>query len=141
MSSPHPSAAPSAPAPATVLVVDDFRSVRHYHEQVLKLAGYTAVSAANGAAALERLRTTRVDLILLDLVMPEGDGRELLRRLAADPALARIPVLVISSMSSGEQWRRGATAAAGPIGFVQKPMVPAAISAEIERLLGAVRPS
>jgi len=81
-----------------VLVVDDDRTSRRKLTLALNALGYASIEAAGGKAALEMMRTHSVDLILLDIVMPEIDGFEVLRQCAEDPQLAEIPTLVISGL-------------------------------------------
>ncbi len=132
-----PSAAP-APSPAktkTALVIDDFPSVRFYHANLLGRIGFNCFMATNGREALALLHTQPVDLLVLDLVMPEMTGEELIKTLHASTSLAHIPVLVISSEGLGARIRQSRTPTAGPIGFVRKPLLPAAIFAEIAELM------
>jgi two-component system response regulator len=84
---------------ATVLMIDDVPLFRDVVLHALKRAGHQVSCAANGAAAVEVLKTLRPDLILLDLAMPEMNGLAFLRQLRADKALARTPVIVVSALS------------------------------------------
>jgi class 3 adenylate cyclase len=81
-----------------VLVVDDQESNRALLARRLRKQGYTVSLAENGRHALERLRARRFDLVLLDILMPEMDGVEVLRQVKADPELAHIPVLMLSAL-------------------------------------------
>jgi signal transduction histidine kinase/CheY-like chemotaxis protein len=83
----------------TVLVVDDEPDARRLFGRMLTEAGrgYRVVRASDGRQALEILRHQRVDLVLLDLVMPEMDGFRLLALKAQDPALSEIPVILTSA--------------------------------------------
>jgi len=81
----------------TILVVDDEYAIVDALQALLEDEGYTVISASDGREALERLRETTPDLVLLDLMMPEMDGRETLRVIRADPALAHLPVVVMSA--------------------------------------------
>lgn len=81
-----------------VLIVDDQEAIRALLTRRLRKQGYTVSLAENGRHALERLRARRFDLVLLDLLMPEMDGVEVLRQLKADPELAHIPVLMLSAL-------------------------------------------
>lgn len=83
-----------------VLVVDDNKMSRRKLVLALRSLGHSSVEAESGAAALALLRDTDFDLILLDILMPEMDGFQVLQLLAADPALAEIPVLVISGLEN-----------------------------------------
>jgi class 3 adenylate cyclase len=82
----------------TILVVDDHSTNRLRLSMAVKHLGYGVVTAANGREALERLRTERCDLVLLDMLMPEMDGYEVLRCMQQSPVLRRIPVIVISAV-------------------------------------------
>lgn len=81
-----------------VLVVDDHKTNRLKMSIAIKNLGHRVEEAADGAAALARLAAGGIDMVLLDIVMPEMDGFEVLRRMQADAALRDIPTLVISSL-------------------------------------------
>jgi CheY-like chemotaxis protein len=83
-------------APAVLVIEDDPRSVK-LMELVLSSRGYQAVVARNGEEGLAVARSRPFDVILLDLMLPEVDGFEVLRRLQADPELADIPVVITSA--------------------------------------------
>jgi adenylate cyclase len=97
----HPGAAHAVghPGPGHVLVVDDSRMNRMTLVRLLERLGHEATEASDGREALDLLAAgTPVDLVLLDLVMPEVDGFETLATIKADPALAQIPVIVVSGL-------------------------------------------
>lgn len=83
----------------TILVVDDESNMRFLIRMILESAGYTVQEAPHGAAALERAKESRPDLVVTDLMMPVMGGRELVERLRADPETAAIPIVVLSSNS------------------------------------------
>lgn len=83
-----------------VLVVDDNKMSRRKLTLALRDLGHDTIEADSGLAALALLRGRDVDLILLDIMMPEMDGFEVLRHLAADSVLVEIPVLVISGLEN-----------------------------------------
>jgi chemosensory pili system protein ChpA (sensor histidine kinase/response regulator) len=84
----------------TILVVDDNPDTNEALVRLLQLRGYEVRGAFDGAEALGYLRDgLEPSVIVLDLRMPIMDGHELLRVLAADPRLARFPVVVYSSVS------------------------------------------
>ena len=85
-------------APARILVVDDEPFNRDVLAQELELLDHEAVAAVDGRDALQRLAGEAVDLILLDIMMPEMDGFEVLRRLKVDARLRHIPVIMISAL-------------------------------------------
>jgi len=82
----------------TVLVVDDNEDIRTMLKVRLERQGHTVRTAANGRLALESLAQQSADLILLDIMMPEMNGFEVLQRLKADDRLRHIPVIVLSAM-------------------------------------------
>lgn len=83
-----------------VLVVDDDELSRRLLTHALENEGYTVLSASGGLEALRMARsaTSHVELVLLDVVMPEMDGIEVLEYLKSEPDLARIPVVMISAL-------------------------------------------
>ncbi len=82
---------------AQILVVEDDIDVRETLETLLRAMGYGVVSTADGAKALAALRDgLRPRVILLDLMMPNMDGRRFRDLLAEDPALAGIPTIVVT---------------------------------------------
>jgi CheY-like chemotaxis protein len=84
-----------------VLVVDDDTEIRETMVEILNDEGYEAVGAADGYQALEQLRDPedRWCLVLLDLMMPNMDGRTFRAEQLRDPALAPIPVVIVSAMN------------------------------------------
>jgi CheY-like chemotaxis protein len=85
--------------PQTILVVDDSKLFRVEKEHILKKAGYLVLTAADGMEALSVAHESAPDLILLDMMLPGIDGISVLRSLKADPATARIPVVVVTGLS------------------------------------------
>ncbi|RMH02294.1 MAG: response regulator [Chloroflexi bacterium] len=81
-----------------ILVVDDNEMIREPLMMVLERAGHQVLAAENGREALEIVRTHSIDLILLDIMMPEMDGYTVLQHLKNDPALRHIPVVVLSAL-------------------------------------------
>jgi chemosensory pili system protein ChpA (sensor histidine kinase/response regulator) len=103
-----------------VLLVDDSRSVRIQVGRLLRTGGFEVVAAPDGAAALERLRAEPFDLVLTDLEMPRLHGYELLEQMRADPRLAGIPTVVLSSRSGPKHVARAE--ALGARDFLSKPV-------------------
>jgi CheY-like chemotaxis protein len=80
-----------------VLIVDDDKDIRDTIQELLQDEGYSVATAENGAAALDRLRHMRPQLILLDLTMPVMDGITFREEQLNDDALAAIPTIVMSA--------------------------------------------
>lgn len=86
---------------AKILVVDDDPDIVHTTSKVLRAGGYEVLTAANGAKALQLMRQERPDLVLLDVMMSYVlDGLDVTREMADDPALAGIPVIMVSAVTA-----------------------------------------
>ncbi len=92
------------PAQPVVLIADDEPAIRRLFSQVLSTAGFDVVEAVDGVDALAKLATIEVSLVLLDASMPRLDGLGVIRRLRADPATARLPIILVTG--SGEEANR-----------------------------------
>jgi len=117
----------------TVLIVEDVALNRDLLIQLLE-DRYRLIVAEDGAAALERAAAERPDLILMDLSLPRLDGWEATRRLKADAALARIPVIALSAhaMRGDEERAR----ASGCDDFLTKPIDETLLYGKLETYLG-----
>lgn len=80
-----------------ILIVEDDPAVREMTAELLRFNSHSVLTAANGEIALQRLRESAIDLVLSDIMMPVMDGVQMLLRLRADPALAMMPVMLISA--------------------------------------------
>ena len=83
-----------------ILVVDDDDDVRNMMCAVLAAEGYPVVGAADGVEALTRMRDDPPALAVVDMMMPRMDGEELIRAMAQDAALVRVPVAIMSGQTS-----------------------------------------
>ena len=86
----------------TILFIDDEADIRTVTRTLLERAGYRVLSAARGEVGLMLARTERPAAILLDILMPKMDGREVLRQLKADPATAAIPVIILTGIEEDD---------------------------------------
>ncbi|NPC69717.1 response regulator [Corallococcus exiguus] len=109
-------ARPVTQAPASrrlrVLLVDDSPIARATEGALVKALGHSVEEAQDGEEAYVKVQTNTYDLILTDVQMPKLDGFSLTRRLKGTPAVARIPVIILSSLASPEDKRRGLDAGA-----------------------------
>jgi CheY-like chemotaxis protein len=113
----------------TVLVVDDDEVIREGLAVVLRDAGYAVVAVGNGREALEFLHRNPVpDLVLLDMMMPGCDGWAFLRARYRDPALAAVPVVVLTAIGVAcPEW----AASLGADGLLHKPVDMALLLEEV----------
>lgn len=105
MSAPRESSRESSKSPDVktgrrVLVVDDDASIRRLLVTFLRRRGFELLEARNGREALEVMRAGGADLVLMDLMMPEVSGWDVLRERATDPLLELIPVIVVTAANS-----------------------------------------
>ena len=112
-----------------LLVVDDNRVNRLLLGRLLEQLGHTVTFAENGRDALDALRQRRVDLVLLDIEMPEMDGYQTLEALAADPNLRYIPVVMMSSVEEVDSVAR--CIEMGAEDYLFKPVNPVLLKARV----------
>jgi len=97
-----PALYPPIPAGGRILVVDDNESNRSLLARRLRRQGYTVSLAENGRQALEKLQARPFDLLLLDILMPELNGVEVLKRIKTNPATQNVPVIMLSALDELE---------------------------------------
>lgn len=90
-----------------ILVVDDEPNIRRLIEYHLVRRGHQVETAVNGTEALEKVRTTRPELLVLDVNMPGPDGFEVLAQLKEDPTTVEIPVIMLTALSTDDHIRHG----------------------------------
>ena len=116
-----------------ILCVDDEPLNISLLEAHLLPRGYEVVRAANGADALEKIHTERIDICLLDVIMPGIDGFEVCRRIKSDARHRSVPVIMITSFTDKINRIRGIEA--GAEDFIIKPFDGAEVLARIKMLL------
>jgi two-component system OmpR family response regulator len=102
-----------------ILVVDDEADILHFLELVLRERGYDVLTAANGRAAIELARDARPDLVLLDIMMPQMDGWEVLKLLRVDELTADVPVAMVSARTDPKDRVQGLQE--GAVDYICKP--------------------
>lgn len=126
---------------ARILIVDDDPDFLFVSRTILEAGGYQVMTAANGRQALEVMRQNRPDLVLLDMMLSTTlEGLDVGQEMKADPNLARVPVVMISSITAGEY------AAGLPAGeqvpadaWLSKPIQPAVLLKTIGQFLASER--
>jgi CheY-like chemotaxis protein len=128
-----------APARARpiVLVVEDDTFSHQLIALTLETRGVDLVFEADGATAIERIVAVQPDLVLMDVMLPGRDGVDLTQRLKADPALAGIPVVMLTGEARREVLVRSMEA--GAADFIVKPFTPDALVAKLAKYLPAMQ--
>ncbi len=116
----------------SILVVDDDDDFREALCEVLSEAGYPVEQAADGEIALRRIAVEQPGVVLLDLKMPVLDGWGVVERMRKDPAMAHIPILLLSAY--GFEWE---SELLGAQGFIPKSVGMEEILDRIRRIAGA----
>jgi adenylate cyclase len=122
-------ASPRSAQAGDLLVVDDNRVNRLLLGRALEQLGHTVTFAENGREGLEALRRRPVDLVLLDIEMPEMDGYQVLAALAAEPRLRDIPVVMMSSVEEVDSVAR--CIEMGAEDYLFKPVNPVLLRARV----------
>jgi CheY-like chemotaxis protein len=120
-----------------VLVVDDDETFRLIARETLQRKGHQVEEAPDGAHALEAVRHTAPDVILVDIMMPGVDGVSLCREIREIESLKSVPILVVTALNDSkvlhDAVRFGADA------YLIKPVDPAALLEKVEKLLSSSR--
>ena len=118
-----------------ILVVEDDKNILDLILMRLGIAGYGASLARDGAEALESIRLSRPDAVILDIGLPKLDGLDVLRQLRAKSTTAALPILVLTARNSPEDVKTAL--ALGAHDFMTKPFDHAQLLARLSRLLRA----
>jgi CheY-like chemotaxis protein len=119
----------------TVLYAEDDPEHRLMVRIILKDTDITLIEAVDGLEALQKIRNHHPDLVLVDLFMPRLDGYGLMKAIKADPATARIPIVVVSAWPTGDNQTRAKQA--GAVEFVVKPYKPDQLGKLIKRYVSS----
>ena len=132
-------AAPDAALPGRpILVVDDDAKIVRLVRTYLERDGFSVVTAADGPAALDAIETHRPALVVLDLMLPELDGRAVIRAVRRDDAAAATPILVLSAR--GSTIDRIAGLEDGADDYLPKPFSPAELVLRVKSILRRAAP-
>lgn len=118
---------------ACVMVIEDEDNIAIALDFLLTRDGHDHSRLATGAGAIEALRATHPDLVLLDVMLPEVSGYQIVQDLRADPDLSKIRVLMMTARGSVVERRKGLML--GADGFIAKPFELAELRAEMARVL------
>ena len=117
-----------------VLAADDDEDVLELVTFRLERSGYTVLQAHDGEEAWELARDAQPDLAVLDVLMPKLDGFELTRRIRADEATRRIPIILLTARAQDADVQQGFDAGADD--YIRKPFSPQELRARVQAILG-----
>jgi CheY-like chemotaxis protein len=118
----------------SILVVEDTELLRRIYQDKLTSEGYTVHTAQDGLECLNVLRASKIDLILLDLIMPRMSGLEALAAIKSDPRTKDVPVIILSNLGQDADIQRGIDMGASDY-LIKNSAKPADVSAKIHATL------
>ena len=120
-----------------ILIIDDEPDLVAVLSFRLEAHGFGVVSALNGSTGLEKAKSDKPDLILLDLMMPGMDGFQVAKRLKDDPNTAGIPIIVFTAAVNPELSQRVSEISA--LDYITKPFEPKDLLEKVKKVLGGSR--
>ncbi len=121
---------------ARILVADDDVDIRELVEFKLSTMGHDIVAVGDGAAAVEACRAQKPDLAVLDVMMPGVSGLDAIREIRSDPALADLPVILLTARAQESDVETGFDSGADD--YITKPFSPRELASRVEALLAKV---
>lgn len=118
---------------ARIMVIEDEDNIALALDYLLTRDGHDHSRMASGAGAVQAIRDQRPDLVLLDVMLPEVSGYQIVQEMRADPGLSSTRVLMMTARGSVVERRKGM--ALGADGFIAKPFELSELRAEMARLL------
>lgn len=118
----------------TILIVEDEPKNMTLTRDILKISGYETIEAVDGRQGVEKAKSARPDLILMDIMMPKMDGYAACREIKADPATKNIPVIMLTAV--GYDLNKKLAKQMGADGYVTKPFSRQQLVDAIGLLLG-----
>jgi CheY-like chemotaxis protein len=108
----------------TVLIIEDEADAAELFAEMMRVSGFHVLKTTNSAPALSMMSAHKPDVVILDIMMPETSGLDILRQMRRDPELAGVPVVVVSAKSMPADIKNGMEAGAStylskPVGFLE----------------------
>ena len=116
-----------------ILAVDDIPVNQLLIKSQLRFSRYDVITASGGREALELIVEHHPDAVLLDIMMPEMDGLEVLEAIRSNPETEKLPVIMLTSLSEMEY--HNSAAAKGANGYLTKPLVSSQLIAALDNIL------
>jgi len=110
--------------PKTVLIIEDEEDAAELFAEMMRVSGFRVVKTSKSRPAISLMSSEKPDVILLDIMMPEISGLDILRQMRREPDLAKIPVIVVTAKSMPADIKNGMEAGAStyltkPVGFLE----------------------
>ena len=118
----------------TVMIIEDEEDAAELFAEMMRVSGYRVVKTSKSVPAIEIMTAEKPDVILLDIMMPEVSGLDILRAMRRDPALANIPVVIITAKGMPADIKNGMEAGAST--YLTKPVGFLDLKEAVERALG-----
>jgi DNA-binding response OmpR family regulator len=122
---------------ARIVVADDDVDIRELVEFKLSMLGHDVVAVSDGAAAVDACQEQRPDLAVLDVMMPGVSGLDAIRTIRADPALADLPVILLTARAQETDVETGF--GSGADDYITKPFSPRELASRVQALLSRSR--
>ena len=117
----------------TILVIEDDPDINVLIKITLQSAGHKVISVLRGEDGLKEIHEKKVDAVLLDIIMPEMDGYQVIKILKSKKSTKDIPVIFVSSKTEEKDIEKGLSLNAA--GYIKKPFDPEKLSEEVEQFL------
>ncbi len=118
-----------------VMIIEDEEDAAELFAEMMRISGFRVVKTSKSAPAIEMMTAEKPDVILLDIMMPEVSGLDILRSMRRDPALANIPVVVVTAKGMPADIKNGMEAGAST--YLTKPVGFLDLKEAVERALGS----
>ena len=119
----------------TVMIIEDEEDAAELFAEMMRVSGYRVIKTSKSAPAIEMMTAKKPDVILLDIMMPEVSGLDILRQMRGDPMLANIPVVIITAKGMPADIKNGMEAGAST--YLTKPVGFLDLKEAVERALGS----
>ncbi len=117
----------------TVMIVEDEPETAEMIAEMIRLSGFLAVTSHGGTPAISMIIRKVPDAVILDMMMPDLSGLEVLRLMRVDPRMTHIPVIVVSAKSRPEDIQEGMDA--GAVAYLTKPVSYKDLKAAVEKVV------
>jgi len=119
----------------TVLIIEDEEDAAELFAEMMRISGFRVLKTSKSAPAIAMMNADKPDIVLLDIMMPEVSGLDILRQMRRDPNLANIPVIMVTAKSMPADIKNGMEAGAST--YLTKPVGFQELKEAVERTLGA----